>query len=262
MSAAPLDHIVINTLRGMDGAAGIFAALGFSLTPLGRHSLGSINHLMMTPGPYLELVGVPDTGRQRQDVLDSPFGLNGLVLRSNGADETYARLRDAGFPASAPSTFSRPVKIDGAAVEARFRTVRLPVAAFPEGRVYFCQHLTPDYVWREEWFDHANGFCMIDKLIIESPDPEAAAARYAGACGVPVAHEGDIWRIALDAFAIEIIAGPGPRFMRLGMQFRDLGVLEARAGALPGAAWCAENPGAATLSLPGLALHLDCRRAS
>ena len=68
---AALDHIVINTLRNMDAAAECFEALGFTLTPRGYHSLGSINHLMMTPGPYLELIGVPDKGPQRQEILDS-----------------------------------------------------------------------------------------------------------------------------------------------------------------------------------------------
>ena len=97
---AALDHVVINTLKSMDAAADLFAALGFTLTPRGHHSLGSINHLMMTPGAYLELVGVPDTGRQRQEVLDSPFGLNGLVLRTFDADATRDRLAASGFDCS------------------------------------------------------------------------------------------------------------------------------------------------------------------
>ena len=46
-----LDHVVINVLRRMDEAADLFAALGFRLTPRGHHSLGSVNHLMMTAGP-------------------------------------------------------------------------------------------------------------------------------------------------------------------------------------------------------------------
>ena len=103
-AAAALDHVVVNVLRGMDGAAAIFAALGFQLTPLGRHSLGSINHLMMTPGGYLELVGVPPEGKQRQEVLDSPFGLNGLVLKSDDAKRLTPGSRP---PASAPPRRSR-----------------------------------------------------------------------------------------------------------------------------------------------------------
>lgn len=40
LAMATLDHVVVNALREMDKAAEIFAGLGFTLTPLGRHSLG------------------------------------------------------------------------------------------------------------------------------------------------------------------------------------------------------------------------------
>ncbi|MFJ5487301.1 VOC family protein, partial [Hansschlegelia beijingensis] len=108
-----LDHVVVNALRGMDAAAETFAALGFTLTPLGRHSLGSINHLMVAPGAYLELVAVPETGKQRQEVLDSPFGLSGLVFKTDDADAAYQRLSAAGLSPTEPVAFSRPVEIDG-----------------------------------------------------------------------------------------------------------------------------------------------------
>ena len=62
----PLDHVVVNVLHDMDAAAGLFTALGFTLTPRGHHSLGSINHLMVVPGAYLELVGLPAEGRRPQ----------------------------------------------------------------------------------------------------------------------------------------------------------------------------------------------------
>ncbi|MGT2489324.1 VOC family protein [Methylobacterium oryzae CBMB20] len=138
-----LDHVVINVLRRMDEAAELFAALGFRLTPRGHRSLGSVNHLMMTAGPYLELVGLPETGPQRQDVLDSPFGLNGLVVASRDADATHARLAAAGLAAGPPVAFTRPVTVDGREAAARFRTVRVPADRFPAGRLYHCEHLDP-----------------------------------------------------------------------------------------------------------------------
>ena len=170
-----LDHVVINVLRRMDEAAELFAALGFRLTPRGHHSLGSINHLMMTAGPYLELVGLPETGPQRQDVLDSPFGLNGLVVASRDADATHARLAAAGLAAGPTVAFTRPVTVDGREDTARFRTVRVPVDRFPAGRLYHCEHLTPDLVWRPEWLDHPNGFSGIHALTIESPASASGA---------------------------------------------------------------------------------------
>ncbi len=260
-AAATLDHVVVNTLRGMDASARLFADLGFTLTPLGRHSLGSINHLMMTPGPYLELVGVPEEGLQRQDVLDSPFGLNGLVMRSDDAVATHAGLRAAGFRAAPPAAFSRPVAIDGVEQQARFRTVRLPADLFPAGRVYFCEHLTPDYVWRTQWLSHPNAFQGIDAIVVASADPADEARRYARVCAAVAEQHGDAWQVRLGSFTIRLVRGQRPRFLSLGLRFTDLDELRRRARALPDVAWEADGACAALLTLPALDLALECRCA-
>ena len=256
-----LDHVVINVLRRMDEAADLFAALGFQLTPRGHHSLGSINHLMMTPGPYLELVGVPESGAQRQDVLDSPFSLNGLVVASRDADVTQARLAALGLAAGPPVAFSRPVIVDGHEEAARFRTVRVPAHLFPAGRLYHCEHLTPDLVWRPEWLDHPNGFSGIDALTIESPAPEVDAPLYAAASGAPAEAAGGVWTLRLGTTRIAIVPGPAARFAALALRFRSLDALEARATALPAATWVRHGPDKAELTLPAFGLQLPCRAA-
>jgi hypothetical protein len=258
---ATLDHVVVNVLRGMDEAAACFAALGFALTPLGRHTLGSINHLMMTPGPYLELVGVPEERPWRQEVIDSPFGLNGLVMRAANADATAAAMRDAGLPTSAPMAFSRPVTFGSGVEDARFRTVRFPTETFPAGRVYYCEHLTPDLVWRPEWLDHPNGFVDIDRLVVASLDPARDAGLYALACGGVAARDGDGWIVRLGAFTVAIVSGAEPCFKRLGLVFKTIDALEQRANTIAAAHWERHDATTATLDLPALALTLDCRSA-
>ena len=42
-----LDHLVFDVRDRMAEGATRLAALGFQLTPMGKHSLGSANHLMM-----------------------------------------------------------------------------------------------------------------------------------------------------------------------------------------------------------------------
>ena len=259
---APLDHVVVNVLRGMAAAAETFAALGFMLTPLGRHSLGSINHLMMTPGAYLELVGVPDEGKQRQEVLDSPFGLNGLVLKSADAEATFARLTACGLPALAPTSFSRPVVVDGVAQDARFRTVRLAAAAFPAGRVYHCEHLTPELVWRPEWLAHANGFVTIDELVIASPKPAAEARAYAAVCDAEAEPLGDDWIVALGDVRLRLVRAPQSRFAALGLRFAALDDLARRAERLGGITWRRHGVGSADLEIEALDLYLQCRSAA
>lgn len=259
--AAALDHVVVNALRGMDEAAAIFTALGFQLTPLGRHSLGSINHLMMTSGGYLELVGVPAEGRQRQEVLNSPFGLNGLVLKSDDTDATYARLSDAGLEPAQPVAFSRPVEIDGEIFDARFRTVRVPATRFPAGRVYFCEHLTPELVWRPEWLTHPNGFVRLDRIEVVSAEPRVDAAGYAAAAGVEPGLNGGGATITLaDRFVVDVVPGDRPRFATLDLAFDGLDPIAARASATPGAEWTGPgSDGTATLAIPSLDLTLACR---
>lgn len=255
-----LDHVVVNALRNMDAAFECFAALGFNVTPRGHHSLGSINHLMMTKGAYLELVGVPEEGVQRQEVLDSPYGLNGLVFRSADADADFARLTKAKLPAQAPGSFSRPVTIDGKTVDARFKTVRFPLDTFSGGRVYFCEHLTPELVWRDEWLSHPNGFSAIDRFIIESPNAEAEARRYATACNSPLALGSHGWLVALDDAEIVIIDSARARFATVELVFDGLDDIARRAKTLDGVTWQWITPARdARLTLPDLGLSLTCR---
>jgi hypothetical protein len=167
-----LDHVVINARDRLDEAADTYARLGFTLTPRGYHTLGSMNHLAMFGTDYLELIAVPPGDTGRPEVMAAPIGLDGLVFGSEDAAETYAALRAADVPFDPPQEFSRPVMIDGLAADASFRTTRLPRTASPAGRFYFCQHLTRDLVWRDAWRHHANGAVGIARAVIAAQDPE------------------------------------------------------------------------------------------
>lgn len=177
--AAVLDHIVINARARMDRAQDIFDGLGFCLTPRGHHTLGSINHLMMFEQDYLEILGVPkDDATIRPDLYSSPFGLNGLVFKTQDVDEAFERLQASGMAGDPPRSFSRPLVLDdGTEAEAAFRTVTARADAFPAGRLYFCEHLTPDLVWRKEWLTHPGGITGFTELVIVAPDPKKVAAQ-------------------------------------------------------------------------------------
>ena len=41
------------------------------------------------------------------------------------------------------------------------------------GRVYFCEHLTPELVWRPEWQSHPNGARAIARVIVATDEPRA-----------------------------------------------------------------------------------------
>jgi hypothetical protein len=175
LPAPVLDHVVIDVRERIDEAMRCFASLGFLLTPRGRHTLGSVNHLAMFTTDYLELLGFGEDGATRAEIARFPAGLNGLVFKTTDAELVHREATAAGLPVLPVQAFSRPVTLDGATRDARFRTTRLDPDKIAMGRVYFCEHLTPDLVWRQEWQAHPNGASTIARVVVATPDPERTA---------------------------------------------------------------------------------------
>src|SRR5450830_1722264 len=177
---AALDHLVINTHYDIGTAQVLLEGLGFIVTPRGYHTLGSVNHLVVLPGGYLELIGQPrDSDKIRQEILDSPVGIDGMVYAVEDIQACHDAWIAMGLDAQPVQHFSRPVQVAGATTDARFSTVRLRPGQFAAGRVYACRHFTPELVWRPEWMDHPNGVRSIASLLVVDKAPAQAAADYA-----------------------------------------------------------------------------------
>ncbi|HUB13806.1 MAG TPA: VOC family protein [Acetobacteraceae bacterium] len=166
-----LDHVVVNVRDRIDEGAETYRRLGFMLTPRGYHTLGSMNHLAMFGTEYLELIAAPPGDTQRPEILAAPEGLNGLVWGTEDSAGAFAALRSAGVPVDPPRQFSRPVTLPDGTRDATFRTVHLTSGTTPAGRLYFCQHLTRDLVWRDEWRHHPNGTIGIIRAVIAADYP-------------------------------------------------------------------------------------------
>lgn len=192
---AKLDHAVINVRYQMDEARASFESLGFQLTERGYHSLGSINHLMMFGTDYAELIGLPAVSQGnatgRADIANSPLGINGLVFKSSNVDETYAHLQDLQMAGDPPRAFSRPVKLADGTQDARFRTVAVRAGVFPGGRVYFCEHGTPELVWRSEWQRHQSGVVNISEFVVASAAHEQQAEKFSRLLDSQISSAGD-----------------------------------------------------------------------
>ncbi len=181
-----LDHAVINVHFAMDLAEPLFSALGFSLMPRGYDSLGSIHHLMVFGSDYLELIGLTGEAENTYpELLASPIGINGLAFKTSDVDQTFAHLQALGMAGDPPRTVERAVHLSGGWVTLTFRMVTVRSDVFPAGRVYFCEHGTPELVWRSEWQNHNNGTAGITEVVIVSTDPEAEAIRYANLVEAP-----------------------------------------------------------------------------
>src|ERR1700751_2895549 len=151
-----LDHVVIDVRDRIDEAKYRLESLGFQLTPRGRHTLGSVNHLAMFATDYLELLGFAQDGSIRPEIMRFPIGLNGLVFKTADADLVHDPAAAAGLPILPVQSFSRPVALGSVTQDARFRTTRLDPAQVAMGRVYFCEDQTPPLVWRPEWAQNPN----------------------------------------------------------------------------------------------------------
>ncbi len=178
-----LDHVVINVRDDMDYAEGVFSELGFNITPRGYHTLGSINHLMIFGSDYLELIGFPVGGvvtgkNTRADLTTAPVGINGLVFKCANVDKTYKKLCELNMDGDPPKAFSRPVELDGKIQDAKFRTVSVRSDVFPEGRVYFCEHGTPELVWRDDWQVHENKIRAVSEVVIIAKEAASTADNY------------------------------------------------------------------------------------
>ena len=174
-----LDHVVVNVRDRIDAGLETWRRLGFTMTPRGYHTLGSMNHLAILGSEYLELIAAAPGATRRPEILAAPFGLNGLVFGTENSAGVYAALREAGVPVEPPLEFSRPVELAEGSCDATFRTVHITPGTVPAGRVYFCHHLTRDLVWRDEWRHHANGAIGIERAVIAAREPEALGALFA-----------------------------------------------------------------------------------
>ncbi len=226
----PFDHAVINVRDALDDALLTFSRLGFQITPRGFHTLGSINHLMILGSTYIELIGFPaDNPSVRAELRAASVGLNGLVFRSLDAQRTSDEARARGAPVADAQQFSRPVDLRpeaGAALatpaaidpakwpDAVFRTARAEAGFGPGGRLYFCEHLTPELVWRDEWRAHPNGAIELSLVRVESNDLQKTALQFSQLLGAgSVRQSGSVITVSADPVVIEVREGPR-EFMR------------------------------------------------
>jgi hypothetical protein len=186
-----LDHVVVNVRDQIDAGLETYRRLGFTMTPRGHHTLGSMNHLAIFGTDYLELIAARPGDTRRAEILASPFGLNGLVFGTEDSAGVYAALHEAGVPVEPPLEFSRPVELATGARDATFRTVRLPTGAVPAGRIYFCHHFSRDLVWRDEWRHHANGAIGVARAVIAARDPSVLGGLFARMFGEDAVRRSD-----------------------------------------------------------------------
>ena len=190
-----LDHVVV-MVDGIAAAEAAYRRLGFQVQPRGFHKkLGTANHLMIFDKDYFEILGiVEDTefNAERREWLKDGGGLANVALATDGADLAHDAFKQAGLQPDAP-LFDRAVEVAGRMEHAKFRTVRIPKTHMPVVGFFVCEHLTPEFVYRDEWAKHPNGARGILGVTVIAEQPAkwiADLEKYFGAGSVRRDGEG------------------------------------------------------------------------
>ena len=165
--------------------------------------------------------------------------------------------------------FSRNADLpDGTQGEARFNVIRLVPRSVFDGRVYFCEHVTPDMIWRPEWQAHPNGALGFARVVVAARDPDRIAEMFdrmfdAGAVARATAKN-DPHVLWAGAVAVEIWPHDAwPRHWAAPCRIRPAAAITWRSLASVSARWLQRKkrcgPTASGISRPSLAAF-SCRR--
>lgn len=187
-----LDHSIIG-VRDLEQARATYEKLGFTITRRGRHiGWGTANYCVMFGPDYLEILGIVDPSQfdaGLNDFIKHREGLLKIASRSSEMEVTAQHLADSGFDPAPVQDLARLLEMPEGDVKPAFKLTHLPAEKTPGLSTFFCQHLTPDLVWRKEWLEHANGAKTVYAYTILHYDPAALAGTYEKMFGHPACQQ-------------------------------------------------------------------------
>jgi len=177
-----LDHVA-HFVPDLEAASRLLRSLGFTPTPESAHRAqgapaGTSNRCLMFESGYVEILAPTMDTPNAQRVRAHMARYHGVHLASFGTPDApfeHARLVAQGFEPEPLVNLSREVE-GGETV--RFGVVYVPPKKMPEGRVQYCQQLTPEVIWKDEFVRHANGVTGLAAVYVVADDPAEAAARW------------------------------------------------------------------------------------
>jgi Glyoxalase-like domain len=178
-----LDHIV-HAVRDLEGAAGLYARLGFTVGARNRHSWGTHNHIVQLPGFFVELLTVAEPeklgsdgfsnlfGRFNRSFLADQEGLSLLLLESSDTATDAAGFQSAGIAASEVLEFQREGKRpDGATVKLAFSLAFARDAGAPSIGFAVCQQHFPENFWNPAFQQHPNTASGVAGVVLVAENP-------------------------------------------------------------------------------------------
>ncbi|KVE25553.1 hypothetical protein WS67_18255 [Burkholderia singularis] len=178
-----IDHPVVS-VRNHPKAVEQYKRLGFSPSPISYHPWGSVLSLMMFENNFIEVIGIDDPskfgtgevdgfcyGRTLGEFLDRSEGLGLLALHSKDIDADFAAVKATGLPVQQRVEFRRQITTpDGKPDEAVVSLGMIMDTELGDVSNFLCQQHRPEFIWRKDWQNHANGAVAVDEVVYVAPD--------------------------------------------------------------------------------------------
>ena len=173
-----LDHLA-HFVPDLDAAAAVWEKLGFQVTPVSVHQVsgkpsGTSNRCVMFDEGYIELLAptldTPHAARVRA-LMKRYDGVHLVCFGTPDAAAEHARLAAYDFE---PEPVVKLERTLGTGEPVRFNVVYVPPGKMAEGRVQYCEHLTPRQVWRKGFVNALR----LRSVYVVADDPEEVAARW------------------------------------------------------------------------------------
>jgi hypothetical protein len=190
-----LDHVA-HFVPDLGAAAALLESLGFRPTPVSNHEVagqpaGTANRCLMLGQGYIEILAptlaTPNASRVRQHMARYS-GVHLVCFGTPDAQAERARLLAHGFDPEPLLRLERSIEEEK---RVRFNVVYVPPDKMPEGRVQYCEHLTPEHIWQPRDVEHENGATGLAAAYVVARDPVETAARWGRYAGlIPAPDDG------------------------------------------------------------------------
>lgn len=185
-----IDHPLI-LVRDIDAMRARFVALGFTMTPVGKHPWGTSTSLAMFDRCLLELMSIYDErlidvsavgdfafGRLIRDHLAEREGISMQALNSDDAEGDAAIVMARGIECQGTIEFGRDVTLPDGRTDRTATTLKiLHDRTFPRLTNFICQQHRPDLIYVPKWMEHPNGTNGICQVTIMAPPELQAVVR-------------------------------------------------------------------------------------
>ncbi|MDD3446312.1 MAG: VOC family protein [Zavarzinia sp.] len=247
-----LDHIVV-VVPGLEAAVARYRALGFEVTPGGRHSTGTENALIgFGDAGYIELLAfaTPNPAHRWAPILGFGGGFVDVCLSSDDIAADRAIYEAAGIAMQPEMAMSR-TKPDGTEIAWK---LSIPKPPFAGAMPFLIEDLTPVAARRPAPRAHANGVTGIARVTYAEADVAEAAIRWRtilGTAGTPVADPavgGEGLRFALPGLQLDLL-GPSVAGGPIAQSLADHGASPFSVGLAGAAATLPRWPVAETINV-------------